>query len=367
MLDTVILQLEKENYYITDKSRFIQQKHKKGYCSWVNNPDYSNAKSFVYMPRLTLMQRGARQYLKIEFSAPKIIFNNNVNELTDDDFDFCIERLRDKLNKMGVKIFSQVLKNAQVLSFHPSKNIPLKGGRTVTYILKHLNKVDVNNKFDLDNKKFNNTGEVLQYYTDCHAIVIYDKKNDLKKAVKRATDKNQTKQDELLFDTITAKKEYFELLRIEIRIKGKRKMNKVLENADYQKDPTFKDIFNYELCKKIINNYWKDFFTENLFLFALKNDAQTVLENISAVQPNITPLKLEALIGLHALAISNYGLRGLKNIYKQKKNYGWSRTKKKLEIFNNEIFIQDNVLSDLSVDIKKFKTFKLDDKYNLIK
>lgn len=171
-----------------------------------------------------------------------------------------------------------------------------------------------------------------------------------------------------MFDTITAKKEYFELLRIEIRLNGKRKMNSILKKINYSSDPTFKDIFNYELCKKIVNDYWSIFFTNNLFLFAIKNDTQTIVEKILTIQPNITPLKLEALVGLHSLAISSYGLRGLKNIYKQKKNYSWARTKKKLEIFNNEIFIQDNILNDLSVDIKEFKTFRLDDiKYNLIK
>ena len=92
MLDTVILQLDYKNYSIQKYDYFNTTKEqvdatKTPFRKWVNNPTSKDKKEGIYKPRLTLIKRGIRFILKIEFSVPKLIFGNNIDELEDNDFE----------------------------------------------------------------------------------------------------------------------------------------------------------------------------------------------------------------------------------------------------------------------------------------
>ena len=63
--------------------------------------------------------------LKIEFSAPKMLFGNNFDELTDSDFPNLLTKLKRTLKEMGVFILEDHLTSAPVSAIHFSKNIPL--------------------------------------------------------------------------------------------------------------------------------------------------------------------------------------------------------------------------------------------------
>jgi hypothetical protein len=366
MLDTVILQIDFNKFYIKEYEKFGASKEqilssKSPFKKWINNPDKKDA---VYKPRLTLIKRGIRFVLKIEFSAPKLIFGNNIDELDDSDFDLVIKTLRERLQSMGVWIFSANLENSEVISFHPSKNIQLSKGYTANMAIKELNKIDCSKRFDFDEKNYRNNGEVLQFYTRSHSLVIYDKINDLIKPQKRATDKDQTKQQLSIFDYIKTDKQALDILRIEIRLSLKKKMNSVMELMEQKTNPTFKDIFSKNLCQKIVNSYWNNFFGNNLFLFNSNSSPQSILQLILIKYPKTKTLKAITAVGLYMLCKDTDGMKGFRQIIDshRRKRADWQTVKQNLKLFEDEIFTGSTwgFIKDVRRELKDFKPLKIE-------
>lgn len=375
MLDTVILQLNPSQYHIQIYENFGATKEqitgaRGGFRKWINNPTTQDKKNDIYKPRLTLIKRGAILFLKVEFSAPKLIFNNNVEELDDSDFDLVIKTLREKMQSMGVLVFSACLENAEIISFHPSKNIPLSKGYTANLAIKELNKIDCSKRFDFDEKNYRNNGEVLQFYTRSHSFVIYDKINDLVKPQKRATDKDQTKKQLSIFDYIKTNEQALQILRLEIRLSLKQKLNNVMDFLEQKTNPTFKDIFNKELCKKIVNSYWDNFFGDNLFIFNTNSSPQYILQLIFMKYPKIKILKAIKIVSLYLLCKDDDGIRGFRQIIDshRHKRTDWQTVKRDLKQLEDEIFTSSvwGFIKDIRRELKDFKPYRLTKTENLM-
>jgi len=209
MIDTIILELPDGCYIIADHSKFSPSTTKMrqtydGFRSYKNNPTAEDKAKGLYLPRLTIYQRGIRFPLKVEFSAPKLLYNNNVNELQEADFDRTVDALQKKMAHMGVRVFKNLLVKAPVTAFHPSKNILLSNGYTPSFVIRELSKCDISKRFDFEVKSYRNNGLALQIYTNTHSIVFYDKVADLNRPAKRAIDKDKTPQQLTLFDYLTS-------------------------------------------------------------------------------------------------------------------------------------------------------------------
>jgi len=205
--------------------------------------------------------------LKIEFAVARMLYGNNVDEVEERDFERVIENLHEAMKEMGVLVEKEDLRNAKVSAFHPSKNVELMNGYTSSFVITELRKIDVSKKMDLNRDSFRNSGQSLQFYTNSHSLVIYDKVHDIKKPDKRAIDKDQNSIQHSLFDFFT-KEEKKEILRIEVRLAKKVKMNAMLKQLGFSVDPTFKDVFKKNLCQKMLVEYWKEVIaSKNQFLF----------------------------------------------------------------------------------------------------
>ena len=372
MLDTVILQFKELEFSISDYSYFGTTKEivkqTNGFAKWVNNPLANDRLQGLYMPRLTLIKRGYSLFLKIEFSAPKLLFKNNLDELQEEDFEDAIKTLQEKLRNMKVVIFSKHLEEAEVVSFHPSKNIVLVGGYTTSLAISELSKIDISQRFDFDEKNYRNNGQVLQFYTRSHSLVIYDKINDLSKPAKRAIDKDQTANQISLFELIKREAQRLEVLRIEVRLSRKKKMNEVLEKLGCSKNPQFKDIFNTNLCKQIVNLYWQDFFSSNLFVFNVNSDPQEILKIVLRKFPHIKIIKAINIVGLYMLCRDNDGIRGFRRLvdgYKRRTN--WSAVRKYIDILENEVFTNQpwGFVNNIQNQLAEFKPFKLNEQVDM--
>ena len=366
MLDTVILEPQIDIDYITNFSKFGTTKEaimkcSSGFAKWVNNPTKEDWNAGIYKPRLTLTKRGSRLYLKIEFSAQKLI-KNDLEELKEEDFIQEVEVLQKRLEEMGVKMFKIFIENAPPLGFHPAKNIPLSDGYTAILAIRELAKIDVSKKLDIETIKFRNGGESLQIYSIPHSFVFYDKINDLNKPAKRAIDKDQILKQFSLFEQIRKEQINLEILRIEVRLSKKRKMNEVLEKLGYPQNPTFRDIFKKELCQKILKHYWNYFFNDNLFLFDVRNNPQTILNLILKRNPKIGIKKAIYQTGFLTLCKDDEGMRGFRNMaqyYKPKTN--WTNLKKWLTNYQNEIntISLHGFIKNIEESLDNFEAFRL--------
>ncbi len=337
MIDTVCLLIPKDKLTVLDLSSHGVPNwnlHSKTdhYDKYVKNPSKSDINSGLYFPRLTGYRRkGLAQdvNVRIEFSAPKLVFMNNLEELEDKDFSRVIDTLQERLKIMGILVSKSILQSASVSSAHFSKNILLEDGYTANHLISEMNKVDLRKSFDFAKTRFINDGQSLYAHATSHQLVIYDKVADLGKDKKRAIDKDQPSYQRDLFSELS-KREMTEIIRFEVRLSQKQKMNKVLEDLGYTKNPTFQEAFSTEMSKKVVGTYWKKLIKErNLGLFSLSVSIKDILRNLFIADKTLKPKQAIYLLGLFQLAKDENGMRQLRTILtKRSHDRTWYRITK---------------------------------------
>lgn len=365
MLDTIILNIPRGSYSVIKPERFTPPARNLDwqaafYTKFVNNPTAAEKRSGIYRPRLTINKRGSEAPLKIEFSAPKLLFNNNLQELSKDKFLKVLETLKNRLWDMGVAIRGDVLRTAEVVCFHPSKNIQINGGYSAMGTIKELSKVSLNEKLDLNKTQFRNEGHGLQFYAKSHSLVFYDKMEDLKKTEKRAIDKDQKLQQQSLFDFLERKRSP-EILRMEVRLSEKQKMKSVLEAVGYKGKPTFEGIFDDILCQSIVKYYFDTYILPSLFVFNLTNDPQTILKRILKHNPKISSTKAIYQTGLEILCKDN-GIKSLRKLIEPKTSLRtWQRIAAEIKQLNKVATVEGShsFVRDIVESISKFEPYKL--------
>ncbi len=326
MIDTICLLIPKDKLIFLNESNspsWNLQSHTEQYDRFVKNPTKLQKESGYYYPRLTGYKRkyNDERNVKIEFSVPKIIYNNNLDEVEENQFDEIVNTLRNRLREMGIVATESTIKNAGVSSMHYSKNIILQDGYTVNQVISELNKIDLRKTFDFAKARFINDGQSLYLHTTSHEFTIYDKLADMKKDKKRAIDKDQTMIQRTLFNQIDKKKVLSEVLRFEVRLSKKVKMDSLLEKLGYSKHMNFEQLFKKEISQKIVTHYWETLITErNLGLFTVQSSDKDLLRSIYRAIPNIKPNRAIYLTGLLLLAKDGNGMRELRSILEKKSN-----------------------------------------------
>ena len=369
MLDTVILTIPKGSYRISDSRRFkpssdILLKNPNLFLvKCMNNPTESDKKGF-YHPRMTLMRRPSNTHienmpLRVEFSAPKMLFQNNVDELEEKDFSELVATLKFRMEQMGVKVGLQAIKDAKVSAFHASKNIALKHGYTTRYVLGEISKVNINRKLDMDKAQFRNGGKALTCYAKSNSFVMYDKVKDITQQNGRNIDQDQTQYQLQLFKTPN---KGLEILRLEVRLSNRTKLKSTLNDLGYEQDPTFEYIFNNELCQKIIESYWHRIVNEKYyFLFDTGNKPQKILQKI-ITNLDVKPKQAIYLAGLKMICKDADGITGLRQcLEKNCSNKTWNRITKDFNLLNTINIKSDyqEWLQQIEDELKHFPALKL--------
>jgi len=345
MIDTVILTISNDKVTRLDNSQgrfpeWTPQSRANGYAKWIKNmPKQKNIKD-QYYPRLTAYKRGSDKdnaiaMINIEFSVPKLVYGNNLDEVVEEDFPIIIDILHNKLLEMGEAITKIELKNAVVSAFHPSKNIALSDGYRAYGVIKELSKINLTKKLELTKVNFKNDGKALQMYAINHSIVFYDKIADLNQNKKKAVDKDQTLVQMSLFNSIKKSNPTLEVLRMEIRLSKKQKLNSLLKILGLKENPSFIEIFKKNICQKIVRYYWETIIKgENLFLFEFDSSPSQLLKNIITKEPKIKLSKAINLVGL-SLLCKDCGIRSLRNITeKHITQRNWYQINNNIKILN---------------------------------
>lgn len=338
MIDTIRITLPYGKYHESENSTtpfWTMTKGDHRYTHEAKQLTNMQKLSGVYYPRIKRVKRGKAVLLQVEFSAPKMLFGNNVDEVCEKDFPKIVKVLQARLAELGVNVFTHDLEKAPISTFHPSKNIDLSSGYTATGVIRELQKINLTQKMDLNKDSFRNDGHSLQLYANSHSLVFYDKIKDLKKSKKRAIDKDQTLAQMTLFQDISISPTPTEILRMEVRLTDKRKMNALLKENELAPNSTFHDVFKENVCQKILLWYWKKMIVnENLFLFSLVSNPQSIFQNIMTTFPEIKPKEAIYLMGLYHLSRDADGLRGLRTRVETKASkrswYRYTRDMKRL-------------------------------------
>lgn len=322
MLDTVVLTLPEKDFFIKNDDRFTP------YAGFLKNPTYGGKnmvksvynpskadKRSGYKPRLTLFKKPFTDhakaiFLRIEFSAPKLLFGNNFVELRGhDDFLPVLSELHSALATMGIEVSLEALKMANVSAIHYSKNILLEPETPCFMLIRELEKLDLSAKLDLTHTDFRNTGQMVKYHASTYEVVLYDKVKDLQQAStygdKRSSETDNTSQ----LDLLNALK-LPEVLRFEIRLKS-RKLKPLLAQIGHTGPLTFQNLFNANVSRAILLHFWNQI-TGSLFMLNLNaDDPATLIARIKAKYPKKRQSSILQLVGF-AHAADKLGIRGAK-------------------------------------------------------
>lgn len=366
MIDTVCLIIPRSDLVFLDDPNNVLpqwnlQSRTQSHSKYVRNPSKPEKETGLYFPRLTSYDPrfGQPPSVKIEFSVPKLIFNNNLEELSDTDFTEVINELQNRLLRMGMQVSKKILASAPVTTVHFSKNIQLTDGYTSSYVISALSKIDLRKSFDFAQKHFINNGQSLQAHTRSHELVIYDKIADLAKLKKRAIDKDQTSQQLSLFNSLQKQNASLEILRIEIRICNKRKLNSVFKRLKLAHNPTFRDVFSSRVAVLVLNDYWDlTIKAGQLALFSIDQTPKDHLREMCRGDPKIKPKQMIYQVGLLALSKDANGLRELRSILERHANdRTWYRIKNDFKVISEKIF-PNQLRSWLICVEKQLKTYK---------
>lgn len=333
MVDTIKLLMAVPNPLMLDGRRFVptisELVSSVKYGKAVLNPSIGYAKMGKYMPRLTLFKRpsnhGVVYQLAIEFSAPKMLFGNNFDELTESDFEPLVQILQERLYELiSCRYFNVQLNNCEVGAWHPSKNIVFLDYTSVQTILNTIGKLDISQIYDLQKTNFRD-GHVVHIHCNSLDIAFYDKLADLRKArksEKRALEKVNAIQLNL-FDSFTEFRP-MTVFRYEVRLNGKAAIKRAYPQLAAW---TFEGLFKKSLSQELLVRHWKKI-TAHVDVLALDvNKPYELLQNYLEENECITPqTAMAAVTGL--LVMSQVGAAGLRNTLESRFGVqAWQRIK----------------------------------------
>lgn len=376
MIDTIVLTIPRDKYIIVDHNKFSPSTKgfferpyymlgSKSNFSCKQNPTKTEFLKGIYKPRLTITKRIRNGFidipLKIELSLPKLIFGNNFDELSDTDFSDIILKLRSTLEEMAIIIKDVDLIEAQVSSIHFSKNIALTDYSTCSMVIKELAKINLTARLDLDKTSFRNEGQVIHYHCNSYEIAIYDKIKDLEQA--KVSEKRSIESDNLiqlnLFSDLKKIKP-FEVLRIEIRLNTKNKIRQVLKSVNVNTELIFKNLFNLNISKKVINDFWQ-YIEKDISINSVDPESPSnLLETIVSGNKDIKYSKALKLLSVIMIA-QEVGFRTLRNILNLngKKNDYWYSLLKELRELNFPKDQKFQTITEISKSIRNFEPLSL--------
>lgn len=342
MLDTIVLTLNNGMYYINDPDMFEPSARLilgnssslggRGYIPAKQNPTKNELKSGIYKPRLTLTNRYnytkriREATLKIELSLPKLLYGNNFDELTQDDFQPVTEKLQQVLKTMGVSVFTKVLENAPVSAIHYSKNIPLTDGLTPHYIIGKIKEANIKLSLDVNQTDYRNEGYSYKWHSNSYEVAFYDKIKDLEtsaKSEKRALEKDNVIQLNL-FETFQ-ERQRFEVLRMEVRLNKRQKIAQLFNKLGITSELTFKNIFNATVSQNVLLNYIDEIENNRLALFDYKPaNAKALLAELIVQNPDLKLKRIVQIFGLKHI-FDTINPRELRTMFGNKSQRSWYR------------------------------------------
>lgn len=341
MLDTVAMIIPRDKFQITDPDLFTPSARRllqlfrpeKGdiFMKCVQNPSPSEIKLGRYKPRLTLMKRynhiGVYETtLKIELSLPKLVFNNNFDELVNDDIGQIASKLLLRLKEMGVLIKESDLLNATISTIHYSKNIPLLDGTTPHYMIGKIKQANIKLSLDVNQTDYRNDGTSYKWHANTYEVSFYDKIKDLqtaKKSEKRSIESDYGLQLGLL--PSFEKRNQLEVLRYEVRLNTRQKIRQIMKKLGIISDLTLGNMVDQDIAKRVLIHHLDELESRRLPLMDYKSrSAKAMLATIITENPEIGMRKAIQLLGLKT-AMDNLDARELRAMFPTKSKTSWYR------------------------------------------
>ena len=276
-MDTIILKIySPHKFRISNWSLFLPELIKREYAD-LSQTERSSTHPYLrrfvlhskwqdeYLPRVEVFEtltddrKNIRYILKIEFSVPKLLYWNSLQEVSEIDKDRVFFALKSSLAKVSIFLETETIANARVSGVHFCKNVILPKNIRMREILAELGRVDINKSVDVSSTRHKNGGRVLNIYSGTIERSFYDKISDSLRPKNKRTDKGRIDHERAVVERY--KLQNYEVFRYEYRIKKmqtiKREVNSVLKREP-QTLVVFNDLFTPNIIKNTILKSWRE-------------------------------------------------------------------------------------------------------------
>lgn len=369
MIDTIVLLIPPQQFTIINPESFTpcsDMIYQHRATKAILNPSVKERKANIYKPRLTLSRRKNLQgiseiMLTIEVSLPKLIFGNNAEELQLKDFPTIIQKLHSLLHNMGIKITNTNLQNADIIAIHYSKNIVFTDGSTPFHYIQKIQQLAKPTALDSNRTNYRNAGHCFKYHCNTYEIVFYDKLSDVQminsKGRKRAID-GDCIFDIKLLNKVRTKRKKFEILRMEVRLNKRSKIQQLCTTLNIKNDLTLRKLFRPAIARKVLLHYYITLLeskSSSLIDFKPLND-KALLTAIAVHNPQLKPKQILQFFGFKK-ALETVISDELKKIIVKEDGYSWNRLIKEIEMIN--IPLTQKPFEIIKQQITKYKPLKL--------
>jgi len=302
-MDTVIIKIYgPRKFQITNTSWFLPELSRREYSQlsqtekqstrlylrhFILKPPYQDG----YLPKVDVFEvlsksRDTVQYiLKAEFSVPKLLHRNSLQEVSERDLEMVISAFKRALGGVGVIIDGDTIANARLSAVSVCKNVLLPRNIRMQEALTELQRVDISKVVDVTLKEEKNGGRWLHIYSGTVERVFYDKVADAMRPKNKRKDKWQINHERAVIERYGLQNR--EVFRYEYRVKKAQTVMREVNTALGREPKTFvafKDIFTPNLCKTLILKSWHGLIQrpENqLALLGPKDDLALLLHILS--------------------------------------------------------------------------------------
>lgn len=328
------------------------------------NPTKQDNATQGYLPYVTyyrgLRAGGIQSWINVQFSAPKLLYGNNFDELAEDDLEKLYDRLYEALKYYGIRFFKgrDAIPNAKVTVINYSKNIPLTNLMSANEVIREFHKCDVSTWRDVAENGYVN-GNGYKAHSKYYEFAVYNKIAEYNKG--KRGQPLYDKDLQLPLDLFNDKKIVCDIVRIEVRFNNTRTIRSAVTQAGYKNlNLTFQN-----LCKKDISQAVLKQQVDNMYVHyprlthTVERKASELFSELIVSNPNRMPHTILSAVGLWAIN-EDIGARRLKDIVGPRGSPALLRLTKKLNDELNFRSEQPETFEVIDDQLDKFERVRLD-------
>ena len=332
-IDTIRLKFA----YAKPNNVFFQEKIR-GKQSWTNNAwRKQEKKKGLYVPKYWVEEdfiNPDKTYFYFEASLPKLLKGENITALDDDRFDEVLTEIVDFCKKIGVYIFPDIIRKSVPTLVAIGENINLTSFCYVNDALKVLKPFDYKPHFSqrlVDFSDQKNGGKEVIFSITNETLKAYNKGREIRNNGESAMEleiADLLNSGQYLLNGESAS----EILRIELTLKTKRKIQQKFKPYLKEKTPTFENIFKQNLWYEILKNDINRTFNHPLQkLVFLALESQPYIDNF--LDQNYSHIYTKDTVRGILLSLQSSGLAETRKIYleKYKSRQTWYNYLKRLK------------------------------------
>ena len=154
-------------------------------------------------------------------------------------------------------------------------------GYTAQHVISEIGKIDVQSRFQHSHIMYANGGEQIKIGNNSYSVEMYDKPAEVRHT------------GEVSNELLTRLRERGDVLRLEVKLKKKQKLNALFETLGYAGNPTFWNVFSSEKSRAVLLHHWSRMIAkDDLTLFTRPPTPADVLRQILIAHPGETKMAM---------------------------------------------------------------------------